>query len=101
MKWTTIYFCKSKQPNKYQGKYCAGCEAFVKESDLVDGKCPNHNKEPEINFDTVEGLNKVNEKLDREWKTHQTSIINKTSLNPDWKKNREVINNSNYIAIAA
>ncbi|MDD5551807.1 MAG: methionine--tRNA ligase [Candidatus Pacebacteria bacterium] len=33
---------------KYKGLYCVGCEAFVKEKDLVDGKCPNHQKEPEI-----------------------------------------------------
>lgn len=27
---------------KYKGLYCVGDEAYVKESDLVDGKCPNH-----------------------------------------------------------
>ncbi|RJR13583.1 methionine--tRNA ligase [Candidatus Parcubacteria bacterium] len=27
---------------KYKGLYCVGDEAFLKESDLVDGKCPNH-----------------------------------------------------------
>ncbi len=27
---------------KYAGLYCVGDEAFVKESDLVDGRCPNH-----------------------------------------------------------
>lgn len=27
---------------KYRGLYCVGDEAFLKESDLVDGKCPNH-----------------------------------------------------------
>ena len=27
---------------KYKGLYCVGDEAFVKEGDLVDGKCPNH-----------------------------------------------------------
>lgn len=27
---------------KYKGLYCVGDEAFIKESDLVDGKCPNH-----------------------------------------------------------
>jgi methionyl-tRNA synthetase len=27
---------------KYKGLYCVGDEAFVKEADLVDGKCPNH-----------------------------------------------------------
>ena len=33
---------------KYKGLYCVGCEAFVKESDLVDGKCPDHpNQEPQ------------------------------------------------------
>jgi methionyl-tRNA synthetase len=33
---------------KYKGLYCVGCEAFIKEKDLIDGKCPNHQKEPEI-----------------------------------------------------
>jgi methionyl-tRNA synthetase len=33
---------------KYKGLYCVGCEAFVKEKDLIDGKCPNHQKKPEI-----------------------------------------------------
>jgi methionyl-tRNA synthetase len=32
---------------KYKGLYCVGCEAFVKEKDLVDGKCPNHQQAPE------------------------------------------------------
>lgn len=32
---------------KYQGLYCVGCEAFKTESDLVDGKCPDHLVEPE------------------------------------------------------
>jgi methionyl-tRNA synthetase len=31
---------------KYEGLYCTGCEAFVTEKDLVDGKCPEHNREP-------------------------------------------------------
>ncbi len=33
---------------KYKGFYCVGCETFVSERDLADGKCPVHNKEPEI-----------------------------------------------------
>jgi methionyl-tRNA synthetase len=33
---------------KYEGLYCAGCEAFVTEKDLVDGKCPEHDKVPEL-----------------------------------------------------
>lgn len=31
----------------YEGLYCSGCEEFKKPSDLVDGRCPNHNREPE------------------------------------------------------
>lgn len=27
---------------KYKGLYCVGDEMFLKDSDLVDGKCPNH-----------------------------------------------------------
>ena len=30
----------------YKGLYCEGCEDFVRERDLKDGKCPNHLKEP-------------------------------------------------------
>jgi methionyl-tRNA synthetase len=27
---------------KYKGLYCVGCEMFLRDSDMVDGKCPNH-----------------------------------------------------------
>ncbi|MBU4422067.1 methionine--tRNA ligase [Candidatus Parcubacteria bacterium] len=30
----------------YEGYYCEACEAFIKESDLEDGKCPDHKQEP-------------------------------------------------------
>ena len=30
----------------YEGLYCVGCESFLLERDLVDGKCPDHGKEP-------------------------------------------------------
>ena len=33
---------------EYEGLYCVGCEQFKNESDLVNGKCPDHNIEPEI-----------------------------------------------------
>lgn len=33
---------------KYSGLYCTGCEAFVTEKDLVNGVCPEHNREPEV-----------------------------------------------------
>ncbi len=30
----------------YEGLYCEGCEDFVKESELINGKCQYHNVEP-------------------------------------------------------
>ena len=33
--------------SNYSGLYCTGCEAFITEKDLVDGKCPEHNVKPE------------------------------------------------------
>lgn len=32
----------------YEGYYCYGCEEFKTEKDLVDGKCPEHGKMPEL-----------------------------------------------------
>lgn len=32
----------------YQGLYCEGCEVFKKPSDLVEGKCADHRREPEV-----------------------------------------------------
>ena len=31
----------------YEGFYCVGCERFYMEKELVDGKCPDHQTEPE------------------------------------------------------
>jgi len=32
----------------YEGLYCVGCEDFYRTEDLIDGKCPDHKKEPEL-----------------------------------------------------
>ena len=37
-----IYF------GSYGGHYCIGCERFLTEKDLVDGKCPEHNRVPDF-----------------------------------------------------
>lgn len=37
-----IYF------SDYSGLYCFGCERFYTERELVDGKCPDHQTEPEV-----------------------------------------------------
>jgi len=36
-----IYF------SEYEGQYCFGCERFYTDRELVDGKCPDHEIEPE------------------------------------------------------
>jgi methionyl-tRNA synthetase len=36
-----IYF------SEYEGLYCFGCERFYTERELVDGRCPDHQTEPE------------------------------------------------------
>lgn len=33
---------------EYEGLYCEGCETFMSEHELVDGKCPNHKKAPTL-----------------------------------------------------
>ena len=37
-----IYF------SEYEGLYCFGCERFLTEREIVDGKCPDHEKPPEM-----------------------------------------------------
>ena len=41
--------CKEKNDiykKHYEGLYCVGCESFLLEKDLVNGKCPDHDKAP-------------------------------------------------------
>lgn len=38
---------KAIYEKEYKGLYCSDCEKFLTEKDLVDGKCPDHKKEPE------------------------------------------------------
>ena len=33
---------------KYKGYYCIGCASFKTKKDLENGKCPNHDKKPEL-----------------------------------------------------
>jgi methionyl-tRNA synthetase len=37
-----IYF------GQYEGLYCVGCERFYRETELVNGKCPDHQTVPEV-----------------------------------------------------
>ncbi|MBU0577249.1 methionine--tRNA ligase [Patescibacteria group bacterium] len=44
--WKKLVEKEDIYKKEYEGLYCEGCETFMKESDLVDGKCPAHKKEP-------------------------------------------------------
>ena len=62
---------------EYEGLYCEGCETFMREADLVDGKCPNHKKAPtplkEKNY--FFRLSKYSEKIRELIETDQLRII--------------------------
>lgn len=45
--WTKLEEAGDIYKGTYEGLYCVGCEAFITEKELVDGKCPHHGKEPE------------------------------------------------------
>ncbi len=46
--WQAALLSEDIYKKQYSGLYCYGCEAFKTEKDLVDGKCPDHNREPEL-----------------------------------------------------
>lgn len=68
---------------KYQGLYCVGCEAFITNKDLADGKCKVHQREPE----TIEEenyffkLSKYSKEIGEIIEKNQTRII------PEGRKN--------------
>jgi methionyl-tRNA synthetase len=46
--WEKLEKNKDIYKKRYKGLYCSGCEAFVTQKDLVNGKCAVHLKEPEL-----------------------------------------------------
>jgi len=71
---------------KYKGLYCVGDEAFLKESDLVDGKCPNH---PSMELMEVEEENyffnlKKYEKLLLKYLSDEGVIV------PEWRRQEAI-----------
>ncbi|KKS58349.1 MAG: Methionine-tRNA ligase, partial [Candidatus Nomurabacteria bacterium GW2011_GWA2_42_41] len=45
--WQEIAASGDIYKGTYKGLYCVGCEAFITEKELVDGKCPHHATTPE------------------------------------------------------
>ena len=63
--------------SKYKGYYCVGCEAYVTEKDLIDGRCPYHNMEPELieEENYFFRLSKYIEKIKKKIKNNELKII--------------------------
>lgn len=45
--WKKLAEAGVLEKRAYTGLYCSGCERFMTKRDLEDGKCPNHQVEPE------------------------------------------------------
>lgn len=71
------------EKKKYKGLYCVGCEAFYKEDELENGKCPEHKTEPEVveEENWFFKLSNYQEKL--------KELVNKNTINiiPEFRKN--------------
>lgn len=42
--WNAVFANGDIYQGEYEGLYCTGCEAFYRENDLVEGRCPIHRK---------------------------------------------------------
>ncbi len=45
--WTACYDSGHIYKRQYEGLYCVGCEQFLRDEDLIDGRCPEHFVAPE------------------------------------------------------
>lgn len=45
--WKKLKANGALEKRTYVGLYCSGCERFITKKELVDGKCPDHNRAPE------------------------------------------------------
>ncbi|PIR82709.1 methionine--tRNA ligase [Candidatus Kaiserbacteria bacterium CG10_big_fil_rev_8_21_14_0_10_59_10] len=67
---------------KYKGLYCVGDEAFIKESELVDGKCPNHPSMEPIEIEEENYFFRLSAYGDRvrEYLSRDSAVI------PEWRR---------------
>ncbi|MBU3956979.1 methionine--tRNA ligase [Patescibacteria group bacterium] len=77
--------CKKEDiyKKKYKGLYCVGCEVFLTEKDLVDGKCPEHKNKPEVveEENYFFRLSKYQDWLEKLITTNELKIIPRTRKN--------------------
>ena len=67
---------------EYQGLYCTGCEKFLIERELEDGKCPFHKKAPE-KVSEKNWFFKLSDYLDEVKKLLEK---NESKISPSWAK---------------
>lgn len=83
---------------KYKGLYCVGCELFLKDSDLVDGKCPNHPTQAPQEIEEENYFFKLTNYKDRllEYLNNTDSVI------PNWRREEAItlVNNLEDLSIS-
>ncbi len=67
---------------KYTGLYCVGDEMFVKESDLVNGRCPNHPDTDPVEIEEENYFFKLSKYQDK----LLAYFENESSTVPDWQR---------------
>lgn len=80
--WTRCLKNGDIYKKKYKGLYCVGDEAFIKESELVKGKCPNH--------PTIEPMEIEEENYFFNLKKYQEQLLKYLSkegvIVPEWRR---------------
>jgi len=84
--WQKLKIKKDIYQKEYQGLYCVGCEAFILERDLIDKKCPNHQREPE----PVKEKNYFFKLSKYSKKIRENIVKNKIKIIPE-KKKKEIL----------
>ncbi len=81
--WQALAASGDIYKKKYRGLYCIGHEAFVTEKNLIDGKCPDHQKNPEMieEENWFFRLSKYSEKIESKIKNNGLRIL------PESRKN--------------
>lgn len=71
---------------KYKGLYCVGDEAFLKENELVDGKCPNHPTMDPVEIEEENYFFKFSNYQDK----LLTYLENEDVIIPDWRRKEAI-----------
>lgn len=70
------------EKRKYKGLYCVGDEAFLKEGDLVNGKCPNHPTMDPIEIEEENYFFKLSKYADR----LKSYLSQEGVIVPEWRR---------------